>query len=109
MKRIYKYPLDMQGAAQIINMHAGAELLAVQVQRDVPCIWALVNPDNQMMQREFLIVGTGHDLPERYGGHVGTFQLDGGNFVFHVFELPGAFDSAHAVRLPKLGDPDFNP
>jgi hypothetical protein len=86
MKRVYKYQLGMRGTSQIIDMPAGAELLAVQVQHDVPCIWALVNLDNPMTQREFLIVGTGHNLPERYGGHVGTFQLDGGSFVFHVFE-----------------------
>ena len=60
------------------------------MQRETPCLWALVNPDAPMETRTFRVVGTGHDIPpdgaDYLWYHVGTFQMHGGYFVGHLFE-----------------------
>lgn len=86
--RIWKYPLTVMNEQTLI-LPPGAQLLTVQVQDERPCLWALVDeraPSRQM--RHLAIYGTGHPLPENPGTYIGTFQLRGGAFVGHVFELP---------------------
>ena len=84
MKTIWKYPLE-PGA--VVQMPAGAEVLCVQEQGGRACLWALVAPCARVESRTFAIYGTGHPLSDRLGDYVGTFQLDGGGLVFHVFEI----------------------
>lgn len=78
---IWKFPL-----AEEIEMPKKAKVLTVQVQRDIPCIWAVVDPSADREVRRFVIVGTGHSM-NRKGPYIGTFQLEGGALVFHVFEV----------------------
>ena len=89
MRAVWKYPLDMLKSQHDVPMPARAEILAVQTQTEVPCIWALVDPSQPPESRRFVIVGTGH--PFEFDGvtahHVGTFQLMGGSFIGHLFEL----------------------
>jgi len=40
--------------------------------------------------RTFAIYGTGHKHEHVEGTYIGTFQLDGGSLVFHVFEECGS-------------------
>ena len=87
-KTIWKYELEMNLRTSIEIPHS-AEILCVQTQFNKPCIWALVNPENYKENREFEIFGTGSTIQgdsviERK--YIGTFQLDGGEFVFHLFE-----------------------
>lgn len=88
MKTIYKYPLEAIDYQRIALPH-GAEILTVQAQREKPCIWALVDPDNDLEERYFRMAGTGHPLSEKDKllRYVGTFQIMGGDLVFHVFEI----------------------
>lgn len=84
---IYKYPLD--GVDVIIPLPKGTHVLCVQEQRGIPTIWALV-PDistDIVDQRRFVIVNTGEPQPSGLTTYIGTFQLGGGNFVGHLFEL----------------------
>ncbi|WP_435406250.1 DUF7352 domain-containing protein [Roseivirga pacifica] len=38
--------------------------------------------------RELRIFGTGHAMDENFNGvHVGTYQIYGGDLVFHVFDM----------------------
>ena len=83
--KIWKYPLEVSDA-QRVNMPAGAKLLCIQVQRGVPMLWALVNSENEVEPRFLLTVGTGHRCPGGLGSYVGTYQIDSGFLVFHVFE-----------------------
>jgi hypothetical protein len=85
MKTIYKYPFSIDDSV-IITMPVGAEILTVQVQHRVPCIWALVDPEAPKVDRYFRVAGTGHSLPENPGKYVGTFQQLEGNLIFHVFD-----------------------
>jgi len=71
---------------QTILMPLGARLLTVQVQNGVPCIWALVNPTANQIERRFGVYGTGNPVPDEVGEYVATYQLADGRLVFHVFD-----------------------
>lgn len=81
--RIYKYPLEITDE-QEIEMPEAAKILTVQVQNNIPCIWARVNPEGRLIKYKVYMYGTGHECPyytdDRY---IGTFQY--GPLVFHVF------------------------
>jgi hypothetical protein len=87
MKTIWKWTLRPETT---INMPHGAKLLAVQEQRGEAQLWALVDPGAKTYPRTFRVYGTGHDLPDDPGQYVGTFQMNGGALVFHVFEASAA-------------------
>ena len=83
---IWKFPIETEDE-QVINVPVGAEFLSVQVQNDQPCIWAKVDPqENVIVRAKVVIVGTGHPAKHTNGmSFLGTYQLAGGNFVGHVF------------------------
>jgi hypothetical protein len=84
MKSIWKYTLPVEDTA-ILYMPPGAEVLTIQSQGGVLCLWAYV--DTELDGREvrlFHIRGTGNPLLGNEGTYVGTAQI--GPFVWHVFE-----------------------
>jgi len=52
-----------------------------------PYLYALVDLDAKLETRKFRFAGTGHPIKERDLKYIGTFQLQGGNFVGHLFEI----------------------
>lgn len=84
MAAIWKFPLAVTDR-QSVRMPAGAELLCVQVQRGVPCLWALVDPQAPLHEVELTTYGTGHPIDGDPGDYIGTYQLRDGSLVFHVF------------------------
>ncbi len=88
MKTIWKYELTASDENDL-QMPEGAEVLTVQVQGGLVCIWAIVDDTAPLTSRCFEIFGTGHRIEDGSGKrkYVGTFQLQGGSLVFHVFEL----------------------
>jgi len=64
----------------------GAEILTIQTQYNLPCIWALVNPDAKKVPVQIEIFGTGHPIPEGNRKYIGTYQLHNGSLVFHAFQ-----------------------
>lgn len=88
MKTIFKYHLQTTDY-QKIEMLNGAEILCVQNQQETPCIWAIVDKSQTSTQsRTIEIVGTGHPIDESLQRkYIGSYQLQGGIFVFHVFEI----------------------
>lgn len=86
MKAIWKFTLGIIDA-QSVEMPINAEILCVQVQHDVPCLWARVDPKARKVQRRIITHGTGHPVPGTTGEYVGTYQLQDGAFVGHVFEM----------------------
>ena len=82
---IWKYALEVVDE-QMIDMPMGAQVLSVQVQHGVPCLWVRCNPDAQTAPVRVVTVGTGHPAEIGYSMQfIGTYQLLGGNFVGHVF------------------------
>lgn len=87
MTTVFKYPVEITDNV-FVEMPVGAEILCVQLQRGVPCIWAKVDPKVVTSRRRFRWAGTGHPLnPERDHRYVGTVQMEDGALVFHLFEV----------------------
>jgi len=86
-QKIYKYQLETEDV-QTIEMPHGAEILTIETQNRKPCIWALVDTNAIITTRTFEIFGTGHTVPDNVNRkYVGTYQFQGGELVFHCFEL----------------------
>lgn len=85
MRTIHKYKLAMTDF-QIIMMPINAKILSVQVQIDTLCIWAEVIDDVPLEGIEFYIIGTGHPIPNEPIEYIGTFQLNCGRLVFHLYK-----------------------
>jgi hypothetical protein len=85
--KIWKWELSVADL-QIIMMPIGAQVLSVQVHRGAPQLWAMVDETSPAEPRTFATVGTGHTMTKNaiYGRFIGTYQLHGGDLVFHVFE-----------------------
>ena len=91
MQTVYKYPVPVVDYFTL-RMPPGARVLTVQVQREQPQIWALVDANVSFTEnRNFRLTGTGHPIQEEEDSlvWVGTFQLAQGGLVFHVFEILG--------------------
>ena len=57
------------------------------MQHGVPCIWALVDTDNENEYIYLNMVGTGHQIDDISNKEfISTFQVENGNFVFHLFK-----------------------
>ena len=87
-KTIWKFQLEVLDT-QFIWIPKNAEILSVQNQNEVPCMWALVNPTEEREEKCFEIFGTGHDVHCDMGvdrKFIGTFQMQNGSLVFHIFE-----------------------
>jgi len=87
VKTIYKYKLAITDY-QTVWMPRGAKLLHVDTQRGTPCVWALVDTDNEEAGYSIWIVGTGNPMPDRELDHVGSFQMEEA-LVWHVFGNKG--------------------
>jgi hypothetical protein len=85
-KTIYKYPIEITDE-QLVTAPAGWQPLSVQMQRNTPCIWALVDPEAPPVQQKVFVNGTGHPV-ERDAPFLGTIQV--GPLVFHVFAFTTA-------------------
>jgi hypothetical protein len=81
MKQIWKYKLSESA----IEMPIDAEILSVQLQNDVPHIWAMVSPQTELEKRKFAIVGTGQSFDDTNMKYIGTYQ--DGPFVWHLFGI----------------------
>lgn len=85
-KIIYKYPLQVQDK-QTIKLPSGYKILTVQVQDGIPCLWAMVDTSIDCVEVNIITHGTGNGI---FGNeelrYIGTYQLNNGVLVFHVFE-----------------------
>jgi hypothetical protein len=85
-RTIHKFTFEIADDFSV-RIPEGARLLSVQVQHDIPQIWALVNTEAPNVIRRFALRGTGHDCEGLASADfVGTFQLGCGALVFHLFD-----------------------
>lgn len=84
MKTIHKYGLE---ESTTLQMPIGAEILSTHGQGGDICIWALVDTDHKKEDRNFVVIGTGHPIPDLALKFIGTALLQSGLLVFHVFEV----------------------
>ena len=86
-RRIFKYQIETTDI-QSVKMPKGSIIHCLQLQNNVPCIWAMVNPEEKEIEtRVIAVYGTGHPIPDSEQAYIGTYQTSGGFFVFHVFEI----------------------
>ena len=88
IKSIFKYQLKTTDQ-QFVKLPVGAEILTIQTQFEEPQLWALVDPENETENRCIEIFGTGNPVYCDMGverKYISTYQLSGGNYVFHAFE-----------------------
>lgn len=88
---VWKFPFDIEDDIGV-EMPRGARVLHVDAQFGRPCLWALVAPAAPKEVRRFRLAGTGHPLPPLDRVifdwiHVGSFQMAGGQLVWHLFEV----------------------
>ncbi len=92
MKQIWKYPLVPPPTGDTIEfeMPKGARILTVQMNGQLPALWALVDSGASKEARKFRFIATGTDVGDDSNlAYVGTFQAEGllGILVFHLFEV----------------------
>jgi hypothetical protein len=81
---VYKYSLRIDDE-QVVLLPKGAQMLTVQTQNDHAFLWALVDTIHEVEPRKVFIRGTGHGV-SGVGRYISTFQMHGGDLVFHAFE-----------------------
>jgi len=84
MKVIYKYSIRTPQ----VTIQKNAQIVKVGLDyNDEPCIWAIVDPNEENEKRNFIIVGTGESWSNDLGDfkYIGTY-FDGG-YVWHVLEV----------------------
>ena len=88
MLKVYKYEIPIQDEFSL-TMDKNAKILKVENQGDKPYMWALVDPDKEMITRKFLFVGTGQriDYCQPQLKHISTFQSQEGSYIFHIFQI----------------------
>ena len=86
VRTIFKYPLEIPWTT--LALPVGAVVLTVQLQGDVPTLWAIVDDEKPKAPRRFATLGTGHPFPWKRGTeytYLSTVQMRHG-IVLHVFE-----------------------
>lgn len=91
MYKIWKYPVAFDIIFHLeqfqLVMPTGAKILKLDIQRNEPQLWVVVNPENEVETRRFRVLGTGRPFEDlEYLEYVDSYQVNGGQFVWHVFE-----------------------
>ena len=86
MKAIFKYSIPTTDNIFSIEMSSDPKFLDAQVQYGSPCIWVEVNLENKYEEYYFKIFNTGAPIEDTFKGkYLGTYQMNEGLFVFHLF------------------------
>lgn len=86
MKVIYKHELQITDHQEPI-MHQDAQILHVDIQYGIMCLWTLEDKDNIKVPRRIRILGTGHYIDDSEGlVYIGTCVTAEDTLVWHVFE-----------------------
>lgn len=97
MNTIWKFPLVITDQNEI-EMPKGAELLTVQLQHGEPQLWASVDPSAPKVRRRIMVHGTGHQV-DVFNVYLATFQIAGGDLIFHVFDSGESMASSDVSAL----------
>lgn len=86
MRTIHKFSIPAIDYFEV-QLPATAQVLSVQMQRGIACMWVLLDTNAQYFTRRFRLAGTGHQLSAHETlSFIGTFQPTDG-LVFHLFEV----------------------
>ena len=83
MKRVYKYPVPTTAAKFTLQLPLDADIIRIDWQNDKLCLWAVCDPDAQLVTRKFRLYGTGQDI-DKDCLYIDTYYH--GPLVLHIFE-----------------------
>lgn len=84
MRTIWKFPIDLGDLVTVV-MPAGATVIHVDTQGGHLTMWAEVDSRHAPEERHFVVVGTGHPVPDLADEHVASWQQ--GPFVWHLYTV----------------------
>ena len=93
VSKIWKYRLFTRpdiNITTILNLRSGDKILKVATEpkytmNDIICIWVMTDLlDDTVVEREFLCLGTGKDLPDGVWKHLDSVRED--SYMWHIFE-----------------------
>lgn len=86
MSTIWKYALEDK--INHLDLPQSAQILDVQLQGDIPTLWALVDETAPTERRVIVGIGTGETITGSLDllSHISTVQTEGG-FVWHICEV----------------------
>ncbi len=85
--RMFKVQIPASGGATKIEGRVGMRYASVQNQRGEVTIWFLADVDAPRETRHLRCFVTGYEETPGFDAYIGTAQLDGGDYVVHVFEV----------------------
>lgn len=104
MRKIYKYPLEIKDEQTIqipylkhvfscvdysVSLGIKKQILKLDIQNDKPCLWIMVDTEEELRDVKVTMYGTGHECLELIDDYVGSVQFKGYstviNHVYHVF------------------------
>lgn len=85
MSTIYSFAIS-PGSSEIVVPH-DAQLLSVQMQNGIPFLHVLADPSLRHIRIVLGVYMTGQWIPQSPGKYIGTFQMDGGQSAYHLFEM----------------------
>jgi len=85
--KIYKYPLSTKTIQEIV-MPKNAKILSALNQREKICIWALVDPEEQEVEKRTIeVYATGlTTFDSKNIKFIDTVSFLNGSLIYHVFE-----------------------
>lgn len=84
---IYAFPLTQGAGKTTLAMPSGALILDVAIQHGKTHLWALVNPEAPKVNRVFVAIGTGFEIPdEKFVSLCHLKTVHAKPFVWHIFE-----------------------
>lgn len=85
MQAIYKFDLPFTEHIQL-QMPEGAIIFNVATQYEAPRIWAICDTEAALVVRRLEMRATGQPFDGSEAMYLGTFQMLGGDLVYHLFE-----------------------
>lgn len=86
MKAVWKFDLRPYPGEDIIEMPYGALLRCVALQGGQPRLWAEIDDELMRARRVLRTIGTGQYVNGDLGEYVGTYQLQDGDIIAHVYD-----------------------
>lgn len=89
MRLIKRFDLAIE-PTQTLDIHFNSEFLGLGSFNKKPCLWVLIDPNQKLMRRTFVLVAEDKELSERANKttYVGCFEhkAEVGSHVLHLFE-----------------------
>lgn len=85
MSTVWKFPIGYPDRLSL-EVPRGAKFIHFDMQGRTPTVWALVEPNSPLEQRQLRMVGTGHHFPDGEDSHIGSCIDASTGLVWHLFE-----------------------